>query len=124
MSDLKPGRELDALVAEKIFGAKLVYSAFANDIISCDFPDRKLGHYFPRLPAYSTSIEAAWEAVLHLKEKLEKFDFKLFTHMKDENGREWCATFYEFFLPGESGETACHAICLAALRAMEYDPNK
>jgi len=136
MSELKPGRELDALIAEKVFEARLVYSAFADDIISCDFPDRELGHHFPRLPAYSTSIEAAWKVVEKVIELPQFNDRHCYFNIKQHrtefkeaevemrlfelrDGEELlCGPYYVL------GESAPHAICLAALKAVGYDPNK
>lgn len=111
MSELQPGRELDALIAEKVMGEK------------GSIEDLKLW-----VPRYSVSIEAAWEVV-------EKFRLCVWP----TNKRRWFAWKNEFdesygdeywFGGDEMEETverfngavsnsAPHAICLAALKACE-----
>ena len=64
-------RKIDALIAEHVFGAKLIRSAFSNEIVSCDFPDRKLGGYFPGLPYFSERIADAWLVVEKMKKETD-----------------------------------------------------
>ncbi len=107
---MKPGRELDALVAEKVMGYETVYSG-ANYYVE---------RTYSPVPLYSTDISAAWEVV----EKL--------ACMKDEVnvfydcGAWFCNTGVD--ANGEwsiersgSCATAPHAICLAALKAVGYE---
>jgi len=93
---MKPGRELDTLVAEKVMGLN-------HD---------KLDGY----PAYySTDIAAAWEVV-------EKLIPDCFLTLQWIEG--WEVSHFE---PGPygghmhlaHGDSAPHAICLAALKALE-----
>ena len=100
---LKAGRELDALVAEKVMG----------------LPGAAVGGWYnPNLldgpPPYSTDIAAAWEVV----EKL----LELGWHVDIEDG--WCVIVYggrdgKADSEMEVGETAPEAICLAALEAVK-----
>lgn len=96
MSDLKPGRELDALIAEKVMGLSLfdpspfwgkdhvhgqkhvdrcaicgarthTESTQSAEVLGLT-PTGKLDHWFEPvpLPIYSTDIAAAWQVVDHL----------------------------------------------------------
>ena len=100
---MKPGPELDALIAEKVMGWKL----------SRYFWDTGTGKIaIERTPKYSTSIQAAWDVVeklegeLHFKRKDDKWSVFLM-------GAEVWA--------GSTQDTLPHAICLAALKAVGYD---
>jgi hypothetical protein len=89
IDEMPAGREMDALVAEKVMGNKLEYGCFiddgyADDCVTdiCDcaiaeslhkekekFPDKcQYWRELDPLP-YSTDIAAAWEVVKKLKEK-------------------------------------------------------
>ena len=138
---MKPGRELDALVAEKVMGWKRVMAPpepkgfpLQGAYHACDqwydgdtrVACRECGD----LPAYSTSISDAWEVV----EKVEWQKFALFKHEVSKYTPEpywtvvWqscgeiqlhavvddCCAFAEAF-------TAPHAICLAALKAVGHE---
>lgn len=108
---MAPGRELDALVAEKVLGYEITP-----------------GGYTGYLPSFSTDIAAAWEVV----EKLRAMNSTLELYspgalVNDEMGIhavEWQATFKSWEEPwGPHGpsveaQTAPHAICLAALKAV------
>ena len=107
--DLKAGRELDALVAEKVMGIKLCrcYGQKPNEhnssarCFDCKCINSSM--------AYSTDIAAAWEVV----EKLAAYNPSKFLI---EKCGAWLVRFDDgTFTPGE---TAPHAICLAALKAV------
>jgi hypothetical protein len=132
---MKPGRDLDRLLAEKVFGWVLDETYRRNPHIRIpDGPefdlDRKMvlkHHMLAQLegiPHYSTSIEAAWKVV----EKAKPIGFKL------ERGLTgwFCQIEIPSMLNGKFvavlseayfGVTAAHAICLAALKlvGVEYD---
>lgn len=107
MTDLKPGRELDGLIAEKVMGCfSLDRDEYATWSCDCNLTS-DLWHCGESgsLKSYSTDIAAAWEVV----EKLRDDNFAIEehgTHWKARFGTEWAGA-----------ETAQHAICLAALRA-------
>ena len=100
---MSPGRELDALVAEKVMGGRRMRTTDAR-------------YYWNglntngELPAYSTDIAAAWTVVERLG---DKFNFI----GKCADG--WNAVlFYDGNSHGEIAPSAPHAICLAALKAV------
>lgn len=115
MTELKPGRELDALVAEKVMWWHKYEDSNPKATIrtigdtedhKCKFCGSFEGH---DIKPYSTSIEAAWEVVEKLIESDDWVDFSL----EYEPTFKWSANEIIY------GETAPHAICLAALRAVE-----
>lgn len=116
---MEPGKELDALIAEKIFGEDQT----PRDVDS--------GHTIPHFPKvfipyiprnYSTDIAAAWEVVNHMRNKHWRDVLTLFSP-EQECATPWRAFFSKKFVEidedkFESGESAPHAICLAALKAV------
>lgn len=131
--ELKPGRELDALVAEKVMGWRKTEIAFHGSILispcgSLGIPENdeiKLA-----LPRYSASIEASWEVADKImiesiikteKGYVAKVVGKYYT---GESAWPRVNEYYETSLYEDSiiiGETIPHAICLAALEAVGYD---
>ncbi len=94
--EMKAGRELDALVAEKVMG-----QYFRNEWYKL---------YNDTIPCYSTDISAAWKVVEKIK--------KEFVGISDPlNCNIWECSFT--FKTSALGETAPLAICRAALLAME-----
>lgn len=106
--DLKPGRELDALVAEKVMGEDL---SPLGTLHGREIP------YVP--PHYSTDIAAAWQVMEHITAQ-KRDDFGWFD-LRFVNDR-WKATFitgaYYEARDHIEAPTAPHAICLAALKAV------
>lgn len=109
MSDeLKPGRELDALVAEKVMGVK---------------DPQMFPNFGAAVPRYSTDIASAWLVVEKMRENIK--DVLTLAGPSDETPK-WWATFdkkwhgraSQNLFEWESGDTAPHAICLAALKAV------
>lgn len=132
MNHVHAGRELDALVAEKVMGFVLVPDGHCDECRSMSkqpifqFQD---GSYGP-CDDYSTSIAAAWEVV----EKLGyTWEMELHLILPFCSGY-WC----DLFLVVEKGciidkahalkhvnahaDTAPLVICLAALEAVGYEP--
>ncbi len=125
---MKPDRELDALIAEKVMGKKVCggpnnektrrvyYSPFGPD---CWWSENETGE--PEyIHAYSTDIAAAWEVV----EKMERNGFfysvskgRIGAH--GTNDKVWVSfgKSGDNIIWSESG-TAANAICLAALKAL------
>lgn len=109
---MNPGRELDALVAEKVMGWKLFHGGIdgPNGEPGC-IDSNQIEKHFKELPHYSTSIADAWKVV----DKLDLF-------------RAWVLTKYLGYYTVEEvdrdgfgetiskGESAPHTICLAALK--------
>lgn len=138
MSDqLKPGRELDALIERRVFGrepkSKLPCVQCGAETYGresgCAFADcRHDGPDTAKLPRYSTEIGAAWLVVEHLLTTKAADKFHL-SH-GDTFPPEWNAHFLQTRQTDTSGalfewrnvdadaETAPHSICLAALKAV------
>jgi hypothetical protein len=137
---MKPGRELDALVAEKVMGFTWQSVPWLNQEQKCLAPPFKplneenttVGdHIYKQVPHYSTDIAAAWEVLL------TRFSFH-FRDYEDGGGsvgvdwtvgrcepgsklifceiEMWNGDGYERII--EKAETEAHAICLAALKAV------
>jgi hypothetical protein len=91
------GRELDALVAEKVMGRDMTRPAGFKHPIG--------------MPHYSTDIAAAWEVVERLRAAGHWFD------LRDIRGNGYWASFGQEM--SAEGKTASLAICLAALKALD-----
>ena len=104
---MKPGRELDTLVAEKIFG--LEYMECIGCYIDSNGDEQKIQRH-------STDIETAWEVI----EKI--IANKLEPMLSFQNGL-WCmailnARYNDPFIDLAQCKTAPEAICKAALVAV------
>lgn len=129
---LKPGRELDALVAEKVMGWCVTPDEFKydpdNDVevsYATSEPPEDLPEGYPeglraitgtirchRLPDFSTDISAAWEVVGKLREMGGGPDIR----WDDADRRWWCEV--DKVWGWATGETAPEAICKVALLAV------
>lgn len=120
---MKPGRELDALIAERVMGLAIVdLSQIKDGMLELDKPVTSLHIGDP--PPYSTSIEAAWEIVENIGHTIgDNDDPHDFTIMHNSDGTwtvGWLA-FRDGFGISEQSNTAPHAICLAALKSIGYE---
>lgn len=115
---MNPGRELDALIAEKLFGLNLT-DAFTGEErpitsgVALQYLDRMSG-----VPNYSTDIAAAWEVV----EKIIHPEF-VSSWQFDIRVESWPKKYKAKFSNGGGAhiaheDSAPHAICLAALKAL------
>lgn len=109
---MKPGRELDALIAEKVMGIKNPtpqQNSFGLQV-------------HEEIPRYSTDIALAWKVIKNIKQL--PWD----RNNPNDSGVEvrltWCTANknWECFIWNEqmiraTARTAPHAICLAALKA-------
>lgn len=160
---MNPGRELDALIAEKVMLIKTweVYYPTGEETSDWDhlrhpyetfltkqeaelFAARKKSKKAPSwaqpnvvqkyLKHYSTDIAAAWEVAEKIKFGSRKvnsdgWEVKDTFHLR-YNDPEWCAghLFAGWnHYPAENwsvGDTAPHAICLAALKAINPEGDK
>jgi hypothetical protein len=120
---MNAGRELDALVAEKVMG---FHKHHAHDYY-INVPDEEwdnnndapFPYYWPQwgFPPYSTSIADAWLVVEKLR---ENFDGIVLAYRNGDTGKEWRVEFNtEHGWSAEYAETAPMAICLAALEAIK-----
>lgn len=123
---MKAGRDLDAIVAEKVMGCK-VQEQWANvrgyfcgcegEKYFMDRPHNRDGGD-DALKDYSTDIAAAWEVV-------DKLGMSRLITIRDgckpsgaPKGASWGRSHHVTIDGhGESGDSAPHAICLAALKA-------
>lgn len=124
----EPGRELDALISEKVFGRTVIRISKeeALDLMALRSYQSASGRMemIQTLlmgvdsetreppPHYSTDIAAAWEVVEKLNPKEDEFRLVNF------RGQGWECTFRFFRGDREEGETVPHSICLAALKAI------
>jgi hypothetical protein len=129
---MEAGRELDALVAEKVMGHIPMTVRQACGISLADREDDEVVigiapgvpptyAYLNDLPRYSTDIAAAWEVVariivLGFRHPLVRYD-----NDRPEGRERWTAAIIK--PDGKGGArgdafTAPHAICLAALNAV------
>ena len=121
------GRELDALVAEKVMGWERIVMKDKPGAVSWPHPPKGFDVNHNRwsiIPHYSTDIAAAWEVV----EKLApEFEWILENDVKDGG---WSAIIYKWEgtsvvsspIGRSDADTAPHAICLAALAAVGAVP--
>jgi hypothetical protein len=110
MIDLKPGRELDALVACRV--DKIISE---HDLET--LPEHHDDGVWRHIPKYSTEIAAAWELVEKLRSSRSEVGI-----IADSDG------WYAFEGGGEdmfplspTVPTAPYAICLAALKAVQHE---
>lgn len=129
---MKPGRELDALIAEKVFGwswskekhrvadpegwsvRNLLIPPNCDWILSTYDLEPGMNSVNIPVPSYSTDIAAAWKVVEKLREKdmdlqLHSFRTCVRAYFDDLEWSEY-----------EEANTAAHAICLAVLKAVEW----
>lgn len=138
LTDFPPGRELDALIAERVFGwigcdptvkwGKWKYGDPGDMWTEIEEPWCR-GHGRPPwsgnlepYPRYSEDIAAAWEVVEKLTTTTKQW-FHLEQHSVG------CAVSFATVGAGDrdfevkaEAETAAHAICLAALEAARQHP--
>jgi hypothetical protein len=124
---MEAGREMDALVAEKVFGGPEAHKDWywwdgANMVWSNDTAYGAKPILIPALfagPHFSTDISAAWEAVEKMKQGGHIFTFEMVTDDEDQYsaGFERKMEDYKPIWSG-FGDTAPLAICRAALLAV------
>jgi len=116
---MKPGKELDLLIAKVIFDIDPTIPAFEEG--------SAMAHH-NWVERYSTDIGAAWKVVEKMRN--DKYRFKL----EDLSFEKYQALFFGVSPPGlrqdginflprryATSDTAPHAICLAALKAKGVD---
>ena len=118
-------RELDALVAEKVFNIKVVkLNIVGEDISFIDKTKDELGiEAYRQIPCYSTDISAAWEITTKFDQVNVSTNSGAGAHCvvwivgytKDEDGVP------DMFTYDACADTAPKAICLAALKAKGVD---
>jgi hypothetical protein len=108
---MSPGRELDALVAEKVMGVstEIVERGLSYEESKC-ITVRACSSRF--LPHYSTNIAAAWEVVSEMADKG-------YLYALSPGVCNFCLLGTNTWTRGEG--SAPHAICLAALKAVGHE---
>ena len=112
---MKAGRELDALIAEKVMGlSKVRYQeqGYHNDLV---YGENGIAGVASLVPSYSSSIEDALEVTTKFKE---------FQMLKIYAPSQEQTTYLCSFHRGCecSAEILPHAICLAALKSFKITP--
>lgn len=122
MTALPAGRELDALVAEKVMGERrLSRNVDVGD--GREFRWKIHGELLENPPAYSTDIAAAWEVVEKLGKRFNVFvDYPTSGNVHANTGI-MCDDFGHGHTCADAA-TAPHAICLAALKAVGAPADK
>lgn len=103
-------RELDALVAEKVFGWKEIAESPINGALCGSKPDGEHGYKY-EIPRYGSDIAAAWQVV----EEMESCGKRVTIH-REGSGDDWAADFGHGYYA--AANEPARAICLAALKAI------
>ncbi|GCL71778.1 hypothetical protein PN4B1_16830 [Paenibacillus naphthalenovorans] len=113
---MEPGRELDALVAEKVMRGTAHTYVFNNKTINGMMFQIEDGVIISRVPHYSTDISSAWE----VQEKLQDYGGMVLGCYGSKNGARWFSA--QTVVNGKeisvTSHTAPEAICKAALLAV------
>lgn len=122
-NELPAGRELDALVAEKVMGwievrKQSIANAFGQHVMDDYVGQPSIGVTQPVLvPRYSTMIQEAWKVADHLRNQSQ---FVAVLSGKGPQGvQPWiCKINRDGGFLEERADTAPVAICLASLKAV------
>lgn len=119
---MKPGRELNALVAEKVMGFEVKPYESLKGVATPDYGGSLwmfAGGAWQVIPHFSTDIAAAWEVFMQMPLRHPQDKSAYLTMDRDGDG--YFAVGYSDrqgdWLLRERSTEAPHAICLAALRA-------
>lgn len=121
MDTMAAGRELDALVAERLFGLRFERApegSFAGDLYGFSplFVDDVM-HFAPE--RYSTDIAPAWDVVEAMAARGWTFTLIWDTLCEKRNAEAWFEHPISTAKASAIRTEAPAAICLAALRALE-----
>lgn len=109
---MNPGHELDELIAKRVMDTQKMQINFVKSINANNKTvtvSTMIGYH-----PYSTDIQYAWRVVDAIRYNHGGGLLKLFRNGDDT----YWASFDDEEKPGVTGETAPHAICLAALKAV------
>lgn len=122
-----PGRDLDALVAQIVMGYNVQYHVLEGKAIKLE-EGKNVGK-FMKIPNYSTNIADAWDIVKKIMSTHFEDVFSLLGPSDESNKwfagfeKKWHGNKYGSNIDNvytrEGGETAPHAICLAAIKVFE-----
>jgi hypothetical protein len=120
---LPAGRELDALVAEKVMGwmgvsKQSIANAFGQRVMEDYVGQPNIGATQPVLvPRYSTMIQEAWKVADKLRGEVQFV--AVISGTGPQGVQPWiCKVNREGSFLEERADTAAHAICLAALKGV------
>jgi hypothetical protein len=120
---LPNGRELDALVAEKVMGwidikKQSIANAFGQHVLDDYVGQPSIGATIPVLvPRYSTMIQEAWKVADKLRGEVQFV--AVISGSGPQGAQPWiCKINREGSFIEERAETAPLAICLAALKGV------
>ena len=124
MSEMKAGRELDAMIADKVMGwTEQPYSRPPSH-----WQDEE-GYTILTLPNFSTDIAAAWQVVERMRRFSDLRSFAVVVQDNSEHGAEpeWLARFDRYEVATDemvtaewwSSKSAAKVICIAALKAVQ-----
>lgn len=112
---LPAGRELDALVAEKVMGHTLKRQPIGAGIELIHDDEGPHGH----LAYYSTDIAAAWEVLERIRQQRVSLSLRWAFFGHPDNSRWWIEDNLD---RGPQADTAALAICRAALLVVGRAP--
>lgn len=117
---MTPGRELDALVAEKVMGYRVLSRWDADGTIKHLVDENQCEVDPPEFPHFSTDIAVAWEVLEKLRTDNAAVHLLASSPALKGEGHFRCIVWAHIELCYDANAaTAPHAICLAALRAVE-----
>ena len=147
IDELKPGRKLDALVAEKVMNKDVVWLDLKNEdgvqphwnvqvldavptdgscFVAWDANGTEILYTGQMVPKFSVEISSAWKIIdyfdndtrdIHVSPSREMG--RWYCYIEDNTQGSWNTdSSWNRQLSFESGESAPHAICLAALAAL------
>ena len=115
---MEAGREMDALVAEKVMGYEVYRHEYSYHDTVNEFTETEYIVENIRVPSYSTDISAAWQVVekLNTDSPFDKFDkfSQILAEGCDADQDDYIADCYNLL----SGISPL-AICRAALKAVD-----
>jgi hypothetical protein len=115
------GRELDALIAERVMGHVLKSPVYATPdyVLEWDGPPGNGTSRARELPHYSTEITAAWEVVEKLDAQKHFLEIERRGDRREDGDyfMRWACGLWPSYVEAEA-ETVPLAICRAALKAV------
>lgn len=119
---IEEAHRINIAVAEKVMGYPAVWTSTEPVQLTATEALAR-----GRIPSYSTDISAAWEVVEHIHKTTNLIISIQRQEVNDVNRGYYAVFMKKYFPPGGTndiydnwhfGETAPHAICLAALKVM------
>jgi hypothetical protein len=133
IDEMQAGREMDALIAEKVMGftVKCILGRYQIALFNVGTGEKAPG-IFKNLPYYSTNIVAAWNLLEHIKKSVKITVYEPNDTALDYVYMEWYGGQWDMvlgFTPSEderfygTADTLPLAICRAALKVVTEEAN-